>query len=109
MSYFANLWSGIKTTAQGLSLTKQYFVKKGVYTLQYPEQNLPIDPVTHRARVEIGALRFLASHRAKHLPGGSQIGPGGRVRTLTTLVSRTRSSHPPCRNRDCELRVQKGH
>ena len=59
MSYFANIWSGIKTTAQGLSLSKQYFGKgitKGVYTLQYPDENLPIDPVTHRGIHEYDSI-----------------------------------------------------
>jgi NADH-quinone oxidoreductase subunit I len=60
MSYFENIWSGIKTTAQGLSLTKQYFFKKGVYTIQYPEETLPIDPVTHRGIHEYDVDRCIS-------------------------------------------------
>jgi hypothetical protein len=33
----------------------------------------------------------------------------GAVAGLVCLVSRTRSSHTPCGNRVCELRVHKGH
>ncbi len=49
MTYFGKLWDSVRTTAQGLKITSHYFwVKKGVYTLQYPDEHLPIDKVRHR-------------------------------------------------------------
>ena len=63
MAYFEHLWDGIRTTAQGLRLTTAVFgraVKQGSYTLQYPEETLPIDKVTHRGIHEFDVDRCIS-------------------------------------------------
>ncbi len=59
MSYFGNVWDGIRTTAQGLKVTLGY-LKRTPYTLQYPDEVLPIDPVTHRGIHEFDVDRCIA-------------------------------------------------
>lgn len=44
--YFANIWSGISTTAKGMALTLRYFFKPKV-TMNYPEER-PVIPAGHR-------------------------------------------------------------
>ena len=63
MGYFGELWDGIRTTAQGLKLTTSVFkraVTQGSYTLQYPEETLPIDKVTHRGIHEYDVDRCIS-------------------------------------------------
>lgn len=72
MGYFGNIWDGIRTTAQGLTLTTSVFrraVAKGSYTLQYPEEVLPIDQVTHRGIHEYDVDRCISCEQcAKACP-----------------------------------------
>jgi NADH-quinone oxidoreductase subunit I len=63
LGYFSELWDGIRTTAQGLKLTTSVFgraVTQGSYTLQYPEETLPIDKVTHRGIHEYDVDRCIS-------------------------------------------------
>jgi NADH-quinone oxidoreductase subunit I len=61
MGYFQSLWDGIRTTAQGITLTVGY-LKPGhqVYTLQYPDEKLPIDKVRHRGIHEFDVDRCIS-------------------------------------------------
>jgi NADH-quinone oxidoreductase subunit I len=58
-SYFADVWDGIRTTGQGLRITLGYLWKKP-YTLQYPDEVLPIDKVRHRGIHEYDVDRCIA-------------------------------------------------
>ncbi len=60
MQYFKNLWAGIKTTSQGLKLTSGYLAKKQVYTVEYPDECLEIDGVTHRGIHQYDVDRCIA-------------------------------------------------
>jgi NADH-quinone oxidoreductase subunit I len=66
MGYFGNIIAGIKTTAQGLSITGAYLgknLKSGgndVFALQYPDEKLEIDKVTHRGLHEYDVDRCIS-------------------------------------------------
>ncbi len=59
MGYFGNILDGIRTTAKGLKLTGSYLFKKP-FTLQYPDEKLPIDKVTHRGIHEYDVDRCIS-------------------------------------------------
>src|SRR5262245_60917128 len=59
MSYFNNVWDGIRTTCQGFKITLRYLGKKP-YTLQYPDEVLPIDKVRHRGIHEFDVDRCIS-------------------------------------------------
>ncbi len=59
MQYFKNIWAGIKTTCQGLKITSGYLARKP-YTLEYPDEHLPIDKVTHRGLHEYDVDRCIS-------------------------------------------------
>lgn len=63
MGYFGNIWDGIRTTSQGFKLTLGTFGRtmwNGSYTLEYPEQKLPIDKTTHRGIHEYDVDRCIS-------------------------------------------------
>lgn len=66
MGYFDNIMSGIRTTAQGLRITGTYLGKnlgsggKKTFALQYPDEKLPIDKVTHRGIHEYDVDRCIS-------------------------------------------------
>ena len=66
MSYFGNIIAGIKTTAQGLKITGAYLGKNlksrgdDVFALQYPDEKLEIDKVTHRGIHEYDVDRCIS-------------------------------------------------
>src|SRR6185295_3548416 len=59
VSYFGDIWDGIRTTAQGFKITLSY-LKKTPYTLQYPDEALVIDRVTHRGIHEFDVDRCIS-------------------------------------------------
>jgi NADH-quinone oxidoreductase subunit I len=62
VAYFGNIWDGIRTTAQGLKLTTGVFFKtiRREYTVEYPDEVMPIDGVTHRGIHEFDVDRCIA-------------------------------------------------
>ena len=66
MGYFGNIIAGIKTTAQGLKITGAYLGKNlksrgdDVFALQYPDEKLEIDKVTHRGIHEYDVDRCIS-------------------------------------------------
>jgi NADH-quinone oxidoreductase subunit I len=65
MGYFGDLLDGIRTTAQGLRLTGTYLYKNlrpggKPFALEYPDERLPIDKVTHRGLHEYDVDRCIS-------------------------------------------------
>jgi NADH-quinone oxidoreductase subunit I len=59
MSYFGNVWDGIRTTAQGFKITLGY-LKTRPYTVEYPDEVLSIDKTRHRGIHEYDVDRCIA-------------------------------------------------
>lgn len=63
LGYFGKIWSAIRTTSQGLGITTRQFVKSfpdNSFTLEYPDEKLPIDKVTHRGIHEFDVDRCIS-------------------------------------------------
>ncbi len=66
MGYFGNILDGIRTTAQGLKLTGAYLGRnlaargEKTFALEYPDERLPIDKVTHRGLHEFDVDRCIS-------------------------------------------------
>ncbi len=60
MKYFADMFAAIKTTCQGLKITANYALFQKPITVNYPDERLPIDPVTHRGIHEYDVDRCIS-------------------------------------------------
>lgn len=68
MSYFGNVWDGIRTTAQGFKITLGY-LKVRPYTVEYPFEVISIDKTRHRGIHEYDVDRCIScSQCAKACP-----------------------------------------
>jgi NADH-quinone oxidoreductase subunit I len=60
MGYFDDVWSGVRTTAQGFKITLNYLFTKRPYTVQYPDESVAIDKVRHRGIHEYDVDRCIS-------------------------------------------------